>query len=227
MAMTPTPAGWSIPGAGVSIDATRATVWSPALPRSAWLFPDPELAHRIAAARELVDARVTAGGLWPTQTPPWDPWLDTAHRLLGRLQNALAAKDADGAVIEARRLIGLGVGLTPSGDDYLVGLLAGMEARGHPLRNALAAGVSADAPRRTTAVAARALQLAARGAYAERLRDVIVTLGGPDPWRRALIDAADRALAYGSTSGSDTLAGLFTALDLTSAGSPRVAMTAA
>jgi hypothetical protein len=121
-------------------------------------------------------------------------------------------------------LIGLGIGLTPSGDDYLVGLLAGLEATDHPARPALAAAIALHGPSRTTAIGAAALGHAARGAYAERLHDVLVALAGgrADDLSRTI----ERAMAYGATSGSDTLVGLFAGLDLAvarSAGRPGVA----
>ena len=57
---------------------------------------------------------------------------------------------------------------------------------------------------------------AARGAYAERLHDVlraIATGTGDD-----LSPAIDREMAYGATSGADTLVGLFMALESSLAG---------
>ncbi len=125
---------------------------------------------------------------------------------------ALAAGDVAAAADPTLELIGLGAGLTPSGDDYLIGLLAGLEATGDSARGGLAAVIEARADSRTTAIGAAALRHAAAGAFAERLHDVLDALARPRHDR--LASAIERAMAYGATSGGDTLVGLFSGVDL-------------
>jgi hypothetical protein len=148
-----------------------------------------------------------------------DPWLTRARALIGVQLEALRLGDVAAAVGPTVGLMGLGVGLTPSGDDYLVGLLAGMEATDDPPRHGLAAVIAGHAPLRTTAIGAAALGQASRGAFAERLHDVLVALA------RGRLDQLaapiERAMTYGATSGSDTLVGLFAALDVAFARSNR------
>jgi hypothetical protein len=125
-------------------------------------------------------------------------------------------------------LIGLGVGLTPSGDDFLVGLLAGLEATSHPLRQCVATTIVEQSPGRTTRIGAASLAHAARGAYAERLSDVIVALRPEyDDGSPSLSTRIDRAMAFGATSGADTLVGLFAAIELSLAPSRRTVTVAA
>jgi hypothetical protein len=226
MIFIPSPRGFSIPSAGVAIDASRAVTWSPILPAAARFRVAPEIA-RTAAARRLAVEVGPAAGLAPMlsgRDEPGDPWLVRARALAGAQLDALLIGDVAGALGPTIHLIGLGIGLTPSGDDYLVGLLAGLEATDDPAAPELAAEIAAHAPGRTTAVGAATLMHAARGAFAERLHDVLVALASG-----RIADFAapiERAMAYGATSGSDTLVGLFAALDLAtarSARSPRVA----
>jgi hypothetical protein len=212
MALLPSAGGWAIPSAGVAIDASTARIWSPALPAAARLRTSR---RSIESARAIAADLAPVGGLGPLLTGgdrPTDPWLGVARALIGRHLGALRARDIASALGPTVDLIGLGAGLTPSGDDYLVGMLAGLEATGHPAHPPIAAAIAASAARRTTAIGAAMLAHAARGAYAERLHDVLVALaiGRPD----GLGTTITRAMAYGATSGSDTLVGLFGALDI-------------
>jgi hypothetical protein len=226
MRLEPSPDGMRIPAAGVTIRTSAAHVWSPALPPSARLTTSTShwgnAAGSAGPARALAAGRAPAAGLGPMlregdSAPAGDaraddPWLVAARVRIERQRWALGAGDLASILGEAIELIGLGPGLTPSGDDYLVGLLAGLEATGHRSRPALANAIAHAAPTRTTAVGAATLAHAARGAYAERLHDVLraVATGSGD----ALTTAIGRAMAYGATSGADTLVGLFTALEV-------------
>lgn len=105
-------------------------------------------------------------------------------------------------------LLGLGAGLTPSGDDYLVGALAVLhQTPGAPAR-AAAAGVAAGLDHladATTAVGAQYLRAAAGSRFH---RDIAAAA------RAALTRPADVPDAFaavrriGSTSGTDTLLGI-------------------
>jgi len=218
MALLPEAQGWSIPTAGVTIDASRAQTWSPALPASAHVRMTKRLTRAGTTAQALAADRAPAGGLAPLlsgRDRPGDPWLAVAAGCIRRQRDALAAGDVASALNPTVDLIGLGSGSTPSGDDYLVGLLAGLEATTHPARDAIAGAIVVAAPTRTTAIGAAMLGHATRGAFAERLHDVLVALaaGRTD----GLTTAIERAMAYGATSGSDTLVGLFCALEIAGA----------
>ena len=128
--------------------------------------------------------------------------------LCRRPENQLADPGAPDAV----QLIGWGEGLTPAGDDFLVGLLAGLDAlaKGSAIRAAFLtgfrAGIAAHADR-TTEIAAHYLRLAAGshfGADLRRLRNAL--LSSSDIAR--VEHLADDALAVGATSGADQVAGL-------------------
>ena len=128
------------------------------------------------------------------------------------LHDACRALDHPRAARQIERLVGWGEGLTPAGDDFLIGLLAGLDAfvHGEPrrprFRSALACVISGLTPR-TTPIAAHYLRLAAGGHYTEpliRLRRALLCEDNDD-----VVDAALRsALAVGATSGADTVSGL-------------------
>jgi hypothetical protein len=110
-------------------------------------------------------------------------------------------------------LVGVGEGLTPSGDDVLVGVLAGLDAAcevsgdAAALRQRLGAELERGTSR-TTRLAAQMLDAAAAGFYAEPVLRLLETLALPKPGAKALERAAAALLAVGHRSGADTLRGI-------------------
>jgi hypothetical protein len=140
--------------------------------------------------------------------------LRTVDARTQRLAAALRAGNQRDAVVHALALLGLGPGLTPSGDDVLLGLFAVLHLPGSPREGWLAGGaaVLAAAADATNAISLAGLRQAARG----RVRASIATLlhellygGGP-----ALDAALVRVLAIGASSGADIAAGLACGLEL-------------
>jgi Protein of unknown function (DUF2877) len=132
------------------------------------------------------------------------------------LRDACRALDRGQALQHVARLVGWGEGLTPAGDDFLVGLIAGLDALMHGderrrgFHGTLAAALSAHALH-TTPIAAHYLRLAASGHYTEpliRLRHAWLC----DDDGNAADAALRRALAVGATSGGDTVRGLLAGL---------------
>jgi len=106
-------------------------------------------------------------------------------------------------------LIGLGVGLTPSGDDALVGMLAVLAGAGvapDALRQLLPG--PGELPELTTSVSVTALRLAAGGEFSAPVRDVLAASSVG-----ALAVAVGQLRGYGATSGCDTLAGMAAVLE--------------
>jgi hypothetical protein len=202
---------------GLVVDVSKAATWSPRLPAGARHAPGRRLTAAVGRTRALAAARAGTDGLGPllAGTPARDAFTLAAAARVAALRAALTTGDSAAAASEARGLIGLGVGLTPSGDDLLVGLLAALEATGNPIRPALGRSVAAEARARTTAIGSTALWHATRGEFAERLHDVLIAIGLDDP--DATERAVARAIAYGATSGVDTLVGLFLGLEVATA----------
>jgi hypothetical protein len=182
-------------------DAQR---WSP---RIAPMDPGPWLS-RGTRARDLARATCVPGGLAS---------IPTARPVLEALAAAIEARDPARTTAAARRLIGLGPGLTPSGDDALTGVAASLHAVGHPCRGALADALD-DLDSMTTTVAAAMLRHAARGDVAERTHHLLAALLAPTEAPGALDDAIRETVAWGATSGSDLLSGVLLALDAATAG---------
>lgn len=112
------------------------------------------------------------------------------------------------------RLLGLGPGLTPSGDDYLAGLMIALGSLGlSDRRDLLARVVMRLAPRRTTAVSRAHLSAAAEGLGAEALHALLAALLSEEP--RDLTDVLGGLDGLGHSSGWDGAAGLRSALRAT------------
>ncbi|WP_068924781.1 DUF2877 domain-containing protein [Planobispora rosea] len=115
-------------------------------------------------------------------------------------------------IMAAEQLVGLGPGLTPSGDDMLAGLLVALRHLGTAagvgravwLADWLAAAVTFDARGRTTPISATLLHCAARGEASGEVLAVLRGLAG----RQSLESALHRLLQLGHTSGADLAWGL-------------------
>jgi hypothetical protein len=122
------------------------------------------------------------------------------------LADAFRSRHLPAVLAHARGLVGLGPGLTPSGDDILSGALAAFRVLGTDGRfaDALASAVTALAPGRTTALSATLLRLAADGQVSEEAARVLRAVPRAD----ALEPAVRALLGLGHTSGADLAAGL-------------------
>jgi hypothetical protein len=167
-------------------------------------------ALRIGALRiELRHAALWSPALLVRGRPaPWSavaPLLPDLprRREMDCLVLAVRAHDASAAAKACAGLVGLGNGLTPSGDDFLVGFSAGLRLIGHPLAGAVAQSGADLAAGRTTDVAAMFHHYAARGEYSWRMHALLQRLvDGPTAG-----DIAE-ALAWGASSGADCLLGV-------------------
>jgi hypothetical protein len=141
------------------------------------------------------------------------PGLDSAAGLGARaaLAAGIGERDAARLIAGACALLGLGEGLTPAGDDCLVGALAilhALDAEGLTREPALAGSIAAAAAARTTAIGREFVLHALAGRFSE---PVLAMLRARS--RRESTRAAGRLSALGATSGADTLAGMRLAWD--------------
>jgi len=117
----------------------------------------------------------------------WDPTLTLAAADIAvDFDPALATRGPEAIGAE---LIGRGPGLTPEGDDVVAGLAAVLGAASR--HDEVAALLGADLRRRTTALSATLLELAAQGMGPEPLQAVLAGRPG----------ALDRLFSMGHTSG--------------------------
>ncbi len=139
---------------------------------------------------------------------------------------ALLQRNRDALLMAIRRnenpdeamhsLIGLGIGLTPSGDDYLVGLCTILLLPGHPAekyRETFLA-VLEKAKEKTTLLSAITLEAAINQRYRQVIGCLVDKIVHGD--RRRIIHTINEIKKIGSSSGCDMLHGMADACLLTS-----------
>lgn len=138
-----------------------------------------------------------------------------ADDLLGRKIGGILARGLalamernwERAAAEYGRLLGLGIGLTPSGDDFLCGLLAALRAFGKewaPLRQALGRRILNNLSR-TNEISGEFLMCAIDGQYGEAVH--LFFHGNPK-------EGVEQMKKIGHSSGLDTLCGIVHGLEL-------------
>jgi hypothetical protein len=190
----------------VAVQLAGARVWLP--PRHGPRMPAIQVRENLRiAAEHLARKRRSASSM-----------IDRDGReRIASLTCATRALDESELARVLQRFVGWGEGLTPAGDDFLVGYLAGLEmladnAPRQRFLGALRQGVRALAPC-TTDLAAHLLRLATDSHHAavlEHLRIALLCAHRCDLPERAL----QAALAIGATSGADTVSGLLAGLSV-------------
>ena len=200
-------------GAPAEVGGGRIVVGDLAVSAAAWWDPRPRLpggrpALRPEGVRQL---RTTLYGEGVPHSSFTLPGLPTGPGgPLAALRGAVRRSDLEAALRTATRLIGVGPGLTPAGDDVMAGTVAGLVLLGHPAANRFAAGVCSLAAGRTTELSRALLRHAAAGRVSGEYAAVLSGLVGERP----LAPAIERLLATGSSSGRAMALGLSTAIDL-------------
>jgi hypothetical protein len=200
-------------GAPAEVGGGRIVVGDLAVSAAAWWNPRPKLPSLHPAllpegVRQLRNALYGEGVPHSAFTLPGLPAGPGGP--LAALRGAVRRADLDAALRTATRLIGLGPGLTPAGDDVMAGTIAGLVLLGHPAADRFAAGVYALAAGRTTDLSRALLRHAACGRVSGEFAAVLHALVGERP----LMPAVQALLSTGATSGRAMALGLSTAIDL-------------
>ena len=129
-----------------------------------------------------------------------------AVRVPPSLVDAWNERHIAGVIGEAERLVGLGPGLTPSGDDILAGMLGAFRVLSPDgsFADRVGKALTAMAPGRTTTLSLTLLRMAAAGQLSPEAARVLRAL----PSGEALQPAVAALLRLGHTSGADLAAGL-------------------
>ncbi|WP_347060494.1 DUF2877 domain-containing protein [Blastococcus sp. HT6-30] len=200
-------------GAPAEVGAGRVVVGDLAVSAASWWDPRPRLpgGHPALLPEGVRQLRTTLYGEGVPHSSFTLPGLPTGPGgPLAALRGAVRRADLEAALRTATRLIGLGPGLTPAGDDVMAGTIAGLVLLGHPAADRFAAGVCSLAAGRTTELSRALLRHAAAGQVSGEYAAVLRGLVGERP----LAPAIERLLATGATSGRAMALGLCTAIDL-------------
>ncbi len=155
------------------------------------------------------------GMLAPAEPQSGDAQLMISKLTQGRgaMEAAVRSGDEGAFLAAARGLLGLGYGLTPSGDDYLSGLLLTFHIPGGPLWSWAEAGgkVAAFAAASTTDIGAWEIRHAAEGWPRENIAAFLKSMfTGEGTYSQKL----DKILSIGSLSGTDLATGILSGVAL-------------
>jgi hypothetical protein len=216
----------------VSVDLSSASLWIPAIRQSIVSLPSQKIKRNILRLNSVAGLYVNRQGLSPLL--PYldellaggcplavygDPFLQTAANSIAGLIIAIKTADLPAVCQAARGLVGLGPGLTPSGDDFLSGLMAGMVfsqqiACLNPLVSAarINAAIVSQTEGRTNDISRQLLEFSARGEVTETMEAVILAvLRGP---KAQLEQSIVRLVTVGASSGTDQLLGIMLGISL-------------
>lgn len=191
------------------VHTANAQGWNP--------IPDWQTLHlqRDAILEQLTKLPITnylnSTGLDTSFAKTAQGYSTSAQSLLSNLSSALTLADPQSSITAARHLAGLGPGLTPSGDDCIMGALYAVWIL-HPreVAGVLAQAIADTAASRTTSLSAAWLKAAGRGEAGILWHEFFKALLVSENMR--IQRAMDNILAVGETSGADALAGFISTL---------------
>jgi hypothetical protein len=189
------------------VHTADAKLWNP--------HPDWETLHsrKVDISNRLIQLPITNYLNGSFDTPLGEPsGLRTQHdspttqSLLSNLCSALVHVDISGAKDITSKLAGLGLGLTPSGDDYIVGALyAAWIIHPFTVAHVLAHEIANTAAPLTTSLSAVWIRSAGKGEAGVLWHDFFDALVSTSMPR--IQETRKKILAVGETSGADALAG--------------------
>ena len=214
--------GVNIPGehtlnfSSVSVSFFRSMTWECVLP--VWPSGEFHLETKIALLEKTVDQQrslVFGSKNNSDKTAKFILYaLTLLYQKVDQLSDALREEKMNTATDCAVSMIGLGPGLTPSGDDFLVGFFAVLNIKNSPACrfHGLCGAVLDQAEDLTNKISLSAMKTAAHGQVRQSLVDLFNALFD----NRSDLDEAvlSRVLDIGSTSGADMMMGILYGLKL-------------
>lgn len=214
--------GWMQLGPRMKIDISRPEIWEPEPFPVGWdlnffLENLPFLVQWIAEAgpreglapliaRVVIGEEISNGDAFHKIS--WGGISDFRHWL----SHSLNGEGNHEIPAAARRLVGLGPGLTPSGDDFWCGVMIALRATGClDILKKVSGDVLKQAEYRTNKISRAHLECAAEGQGAQALHEAISALGVADEAR--LSSALCELDKIGHGSGWDSLAGIVCVLE--------------
>jgi len=212
-----------IPDVRLSISVQNSDVWNPSPPQFPPLSKAECLQNLAHFTRKALTQKPSVG-LCPL-LPYFIPLpefqkkfeLNSLQKEILAIQPDLLNREAAPFVSKLCNCLGAGAGLTPSGDDFVTGLLLALNRWVDVLwdRNDLdliTQKVVEAAYLKTTTLSANLIELASLGEGDERILQAIDLIMGGDTDKSSIVDDL---LGWGSSSGVDMLVGFAAALSIT------------
>jgi hypothetical protein len=198
---------------GVGVDLGKATMWEPRPDWEALQGRRAAIVAHLPLLRSLCLDHAPDGSLLSlVGTPLRDDGhagtiTSTAREATEALKEGWAGQ-SERLHEGAAKLAGLGSGLTPAGDDFLTGVML-WAWLAHPTPGLFCQAIAKAAGPRTTTLSAAFLQAAARGECGAPWHGLLAALAEAPTNKQAanIVAALQEILAYGATSGADSLTG--------------------
>ena len=189
------------PRRGLSIKLSDASVWTP--PPA----PNPTMATDLRTIQTLLSAPgdefLNAIAGLSNQT---EHFASRIEALAFRIARGLQAGDSNDLSETAELLLGLGTGLTPEGDDFLIGICFSLERSGRMEdRQSVSREIVDAAYQRTTRLSANLIEAASNGFADERL---VAAYDALYQGELTAPEAIQELLGWGNSSGRMALAGI-------------------
>jgi hypothetical protein len=211
-------------GKALVVSLVGAEVWEPRLEWAGLNADRPGLKANLAVLHDHLIAQAPMESLACPQVVGTagvrsveSTYRKVARKAIGGLLAALRVGDRQGIAAGATALAGLGPGLTPAGDDFLLGLMAGLRTwpqlsvgKGLSVEEACQAiyGAAVD---RTNLLSMALLQSAREGMFGEAWHILLAALSQGKAGE--VREATDCILGFGGTSGADALSGFLAVLN--------------
>lgn len=197
---------------GIQIDARDVVIWEPrpewgSIDGSTFNDSSSELKRNLMlfAAPGSLSSIVNDGVLDSAQSQLYRSW--------NRISDDLRKLDLSEVKDEIGRIAGLGVGLTPAGDDFLLGVMMAIWLlTPSSVAERLTMDVSCTVTGKTTLLSESYIKAAGRGEASYQWHELIKAIVAGNKQR--LQKAAIQLMRTGSTSGSDALTGFLLACDV-------------
>jgi hypothetical protein len=202
--------------AGVRIELSHAAPWRCEL-AACDVYARPAVQAMLAALAAL-RAHMQRGGFAPLVLSDAEPAAPLEQAMRRRLLDCLPLLDSAAANLDPalamqalERLAGLGPGLTPSGDDFIVGYLASLHSRCQldPVLRPFLNGLTAPLARLAAAsnpISRQFILNAVDCEFAEALTQLVAAIAAHD--QQGAREAAEQVASVGHSSGCDSLLGL-------------------
>lgn len=190
----------------LEITLEQATIWEPRPDWQRLRRNREEIEGRLPLVRDLALRQAPPDSLLAEQMPT-STYSATVRQAIQGLGAGWGGRWPADQCMEAAaaQLAGLGIGLTPAGDDFLVGVMLRAWLT-HPAPEPFCQRLVQIAAPHTTTLSAALLRAAARGECSAAWHRLLAAL--QDAKESTLTRAVKGVLAHGHTSGADTLAGL-------------------
>lgn len=207
-----------VPEARIAVDLSAAAHWRCGLdPCAIDPYAEPSV-RALRSVRMVLQEQAPQSGFAPLLLQGAKPSSPLDQAMQRRLRQALPALSRAGSNLDSvaaaqalAQLAGLGPGLTPSGDDFIVGYLAALYTRcsAEPALRPFLGGLIAPVTRLAAAanlISRQYMLNALAGEFSEALAQVVLGVAVRDDLR--LRESAARLVRVGHSSGADSLVGL-------------------